>query len=228
MLVVTTSLSAPILHRAAPQPRAPSLAIDVVGTHLVDGTGSVVRLLGVDRSGAEYECVYSSQVFDGPSSAASVAAIAAWHTNAVRVPLNEDCWLGINGAYRGASGTAYRQAIERYVSLLVAHGLCVILDLHWAAPGHHRALGQWPMADASHAPVFWRSVALALRSNQAVLFDLFNEPHLSSWSCWGRAARTPMTCPSCHGPVPTASRTWVGPGTRRGHPRTGAAAGGRR
>jgi endoglucanase len=185
-LVVSTSLIAPLSlpRSASSHPRAPSLVLRVVGNHLVDGTGSVVRLLGVDRSGAEYECMYSSQVFDGPTNAASVAAIAAWHTNSVRVPLNEDCWLGINGAYRGASGLAYRQAIEGYVSLLEAHGLYVILDLHWAAPGRHRALGQWPMADATHAPAFWRSVAQAFRSNQGVLFDLYNEPYLSSWRCW--------------------------------------------
>ncbi len=161
-----------------------------MANHLVNGAGEVVRLLGVDRSGAEYECMYSSQIFDGPSNGASAAAIAAWHANAVRVPLNEDCWLGINGAFKGAAGVAYRRAIERYVTVLEAHGLYVILDLHWAAPGSHPAESQWPMADTDHAPAFWRSVAATFRSNHGVVFDLFNEPYLTSWSCWESGCST--------------------------------------
>lgn len=167
-----------------------ALSIRVAGNHLTNARGASVRLVGVDRSGTEYECLYSSQIFDGPSSAASAAAIAAWHANAVRVPLNEDCWLGINGAYAGASGVAYRRAIERYVSVLVNRGLYVVLDLHWAAPGRHRATSQWPMADADHAPQFWRSVAQAFKANHGVLFDLFNEPYITSWACWEHGCTT--------------------------------------
>ncbi len=152
------------------------------GNELVDAAGHRVRLLGVDRSGAEYECMASDQVFDGPANASSVEAIASWHTDAVRVPLNEDCWLGINGARTPVR--TYRDAIEAYVGLLEAHHLYVILDLHLAAPGRYPATVQWPMADATHAPAFWRSVASTFASDHGVLFDLFNEPYLSSWSCW--------------------------------------------
>lgn len=166
----------------------PALSIRVKGDHLVNGDGKVVRLLGVDRSGTEYECMASPAIFDGPSDAQSVKAIAAWHVNAVRIPLNEDCWLGINGAV--PSSTAYRTAIERYVGLLEANGIYAILDLHWAAPGKHPAKSQWPMADADHAPAFWRSVALAFKSNRGVLFDLFNEPYITSWRCWADGCRT--------------------------------------
>ena len=52
---------------------------------------------GVNRSGTEYACVQGWGLFDGPNTAQSVAAIARWHVNIVRVLLNEDCWLGING-----------------------------------------------------------------------------------------------------------------------------------
>ena len=70
---------------------ASSLSLKVQGNHLVNQNGQTIRLLGVDRSGAEYMCVSNHQVFDGPSSPASVRAMASWHINAVRVPLNEDC-----------------------------------------------------------------------------------------------------------------------------------------
>jgi hypothetical protein len=163
---------------------APTPFVAVDGNHLVNARGQTVRLLGVDRSGSEYECMYSSQIFDGPVTSASIAAVVGWHANAVRVPLNEDCWLGINGAYTGASGGAYHRAIVQFVARLESHGLYVILDLHWAAPGTHPAESQWPMADADHALAFWRSVAKTFKGNTGVLFDLFNEPYLTSWPCW--------------------------------------------
>src|SRR5262249_61819189 len=54
---------------------ASPLAVHVVNNHLVDANGNVLRLLGVNRSGAEYMCVGGSAVFDGPVDAASLAAI---------------------------------------------------------------------------------------------------------------------------------------------------------
>jgi hypothetical protein len=160
---------------------ASSLSLKVQGNHLVNQNGQTIRLLGVDRSGAEYMCVSNHQVFDGPSSPASVRAMASWHINAVRVPLNEDCWLGLKGVTTG--GAAYRNQIIRYVHTLEANGLYVILDLHWAAPGTNQATSQWPMADADHAPAFWSSMAATFKSNHAVLFDLFNEPYITTWPC---------------------------------------------
>ena len=36
-------------------------------------------------------------IFDGPVDDASIDAIKSWNMNAVRVPMNEHCWLNING-----------------------------------------------------------------------------------------------------------------------------------
>jgi hypothetical protein len=180
LTLVALSAAAPQAGGVAP------FGLEVAGNHLETLAGQPLRLLGVDRSGAEYMCVGkgSRTVFDGPTDAASIAAIAAWHTNAVRVPLNEDCWLGIDGADPALSGAHYRRAVEGFVKALNAAGLYVILDLHWAAPGRILATEQWPMADADHAPRFWRSVAHAFRGDRGVIFDLFNEPFISSWECW--------------------------------------------
>ena len=54
-------------------------------------------LHGVNRSGTEYQCIKSGTIFDGPSAEASVRAMTTWPINTVRIPLNESCWLGING-----------------------------------------------------------------------------------------------------------------------------------
>jgi endoglucanase len=163
---------------------ASPVSVQVRGNTLVDGTGNPLRLLGVDRSGSEYACAQGWGIFDGPSDAASISAMASWHINAVRVPLNEDCWLAINGVKPAFAGSNYSSAIENYVAELNSAGIVAILDLHWSAPGTTLALGQQVMADADHSPAFWSSVASAFKSNPAVVFDLYNEPHDISWSCW--------------------------------------------
>lgn len=168
--------------RSASETAAPYVAVR--GNRLVNESGETVRLLGVNRSGAEYECLGGRRIFDGPSDSASVQAMVAWRINAVRVPLNEDCWLGIDGVSAAVSGTAYQHAIERYVETLESHGIVAILDLHWAAPAKNVAAGEWPAPDLDHAPSFWTSVARAFATNHGVIFDLFNEPYITSWSCW--------------------------------------------
>jgi hypothetical protein len=165
--------------------------VHVLGTQLVDSSGRPVRLRGVNRSGTEYACAQGWGIFDGPSDSASVQAIASWKANVVRVPLNETCWLGINGVAPAFSGDAYRRAIADYVALLNRTGLAVILDLHWTAAGTAKALGQAPMPNRDHTPEFWRQVAAAYKGNNRVIFDLFNEPFPDNnsdtpeaWRCW--------------------------------------------
>ena len=53
-----------------------------------------------------------------------IAAMKSWDINAVRVPLNEDCWLGI-GTKPGRGGAPYRRIVKRYVSALNRAGLYV-------------------------------------------------------------------------------------------------------
>src|SRR5579863_5489493 len=81
--------------------------IKVSSNRLVDDYGNVIHLQGVNRSGTEYACVQGWGIFDGPNDAASVAAIATWNVNVVRVLLNEDCWLNINGIDQQYAGTNY-------------------------------------------------------------------------------------------------------------------------
>ena len=170
--------------------RAQRLAVRVRDSRLVGWRGAEVRLLGVNRSGTQYACAEGWGIFNGPTDDAALSRIADWGANAVRVPLNESCWLGINGVDQTYSGETYRTAIREYVDRLNAAGLRVILDLHWTAPGEALATDQQPMADRDHAPDFWRSVAQEFKHNRSVVFDLFNEPYPDSnassaaaWEC---------------------------------------------
>ena len=90
-------------------------------------------------------------------------AITTWpNVNAVRVPLNESCWLGINGAPANLSGESYKTAIKNYVLRLHKYDLIPILELHWVGPGTTLATRQQPMPDADHATAFWADVATTL------------------------------------------------------------------
>ena len=179
----------------------PAPQLHVSGNKLVNASGQTVLLHGVDRSGTEYACVQGNGIFDGPNDQASITAMKNWGVNAVRVPLNEACWNAesyVNSAYAGAN---YINAIKAYVSLLNANGMVAILDLHWtdglytgnsSGCSSAEATCQKPMPDAAQAIPFWTSVASTFKGNDAVIFDLFNEPYASratgstttGWQCW--------------------------------------------
>jgi hypothetical protein len=154
----------------------PLSGLHVQGNVLVDN-GKTVRLLGVNKSGTEYQCVHNQGIFDGPNGSNLVTPMKTWNINTVRVPLNEDCWLGINGVPSSSAGSMYQQAITTFVQMLRSNGMYVIVDLHWNAPGTTMATSQQPMPDKDHAVDFWTSVATTLKGDNGILFDLYNEPH---------------------------------------------------
>jgi endoglucanase len=176
---------------ASPTPTSGAPQLHVSSNHLVDQNGTVFRMLGVNRSGAEYACAEGWGIFDGPTdTSAAIAAMQTWRVNTVRLPLNEDCWLNINGVKAIYGGANYIAAITHYVNDLNAAGIVVILNLHFSAPGTTLPDDQSPMADEDHSPAFWSSLAAVFKGNHSVVFDLFNEPYPDSnrdstaaWSC---------------------------------------------
>jgi hypothetical protein len=149
--------------------------LHVAGSALLDARNRRVHFHGVNRSGTEYACVQGWGIFDGPSGARSAKAIASWHVNGVRLPLNEHCWLGINGVKPQYAGARYRRAIVKYVNLLNRYGIYVELSLMWAAPGAYQATYQSGGPDADHAPAFWESLAKTFRHNANVILAPWGE-----------------------------------------------------
>jgi endoglucanase len=178
--------------------------LHVSGNRLVNAHGQLVVLHGVDRSGGEFACVQGWGIWDGPMDQATVTAMKKWDINAVRVPLNEACWNGQSYVKAQFRGAIYRQAVEAYVRLLNSNGIVAILDLHWtdgvytgpsSGCSSAEAVCQKPMPDAAQSIPFWTSVARAFKGNDAVIFDLFNEPYperapggsdAEGWQCWLR------------------------------------------
>jgi hypothetical protein len=168
------------------------MAVHVSGNRLVDSAGNALQLRGVNFSGAQYECFSNSgTVWDTPAGAQALSGMIAWHVNAVRLPLNEDCWLGINGLPMRYTAASYRAAIHRWVARLHAAGIYVLLNLHVCAPGTTRSTRELPMADADHGPAFWISVARSFKNDRAVMFDLYNEPKRINWACWRDGCASP-------------------------------------
>ncbi|HUL27150.1 MAG TPA: cellulase family glycosylhydrolase [Streptosporangiaceae bacterium] len=205
--LITGLLCASLLAGCGGSGASTAPGLHVSGSKLVTAGGKQVVLHGVNRSGGEWACVQGVGIWDGPMGQASVSAMKRWHVNAVRVPLNEACWNGqsyVKPAYRGAS---YQQAVEAYVRLLNHNGLVAILDLSYTdgrytggptACTSWRAVCQKPMPDAAQAIPFWTSVARTFKGNDAVIFDLFNEPYPDraggtpdqAWRCWLRGGST--------------------------------------
>jgi endoglucanase len=166
-------------------------ALHASGNKLMDDSGNVVQLRGVSRSGTEYSCIQGNGIFDGPSDDTSLEAIRTWKANAIRIPLNEDCWLAINGVDAAYAGANYQAAILDFADRAAAKGLYPILELHWSAPGTTPATEQNPMPDSDHSVTFWSEVAAAFKDRDEVIFELFNEPFPDSnqdttaaWTCW--------------------------------------------
>ena len=184
----------------------------MVGNQIYDGS-TAIRLLGVNRPGGEYACVTGTNVWDpadgSGNNQATITAMLAWKINAVRIPLNEDCWLSLNGVKTG--GTTYQNAIQTWVNLLLQNNIYPILDLHWTENNGAKATGQQPMPDMAHAPTFWGQVAAAYKGSPKVIFDLFNEPYpdnnteaTAAWTCW----RDGGTCTGLSYPARPACNRW--------------------
>ncbi len=122
-------------------------------------------------------------------------AIARWKVNAVRLMLNHNCWLELNGLDPRYAGQRYRRAVARYVRLLHRFGLYVELSLAWGAPGTYRATYQPGAPDADHAPAFWRSLARTFRHDPNVILAPWGETVVNA-----RCFRDGGVCEATFGP----------------------------
>src|ERR1700720_1673237 len=75
---------------------ASALELRVRDNHLVDAKGKVIRLLGVNRSGAEYACIQGYGFSDGPTDRHSIRGMNSGDIKVWRGPLNEELGWGIN------------------------------------------------------------------------------------------------------------------------------------
>ncbi|GEP38702.1 hypothetical protein NPS01_23650 [Nocardioides psychrotolerans] len=178
----------------------------VAQQRLVDSrTGREFVPRGVTWSSFEYACAQgwglsTLDLLPGADPAAREAeAMASWGATTVRLPLNQDCWLGTRGAPVSDAQDErtvrdYRSAVGGFVDTLNRAGLVVVLDLHSRKRMGADEYGSLAMPD-SESLVFWSSVATAFRDHPSVIFEAFDSPGSRtdtagrrvfdpSWLCW--------------------------------------------
>jgi len=108
-------VSVAVVPRAKAQSPAPGTGISgnriiattagTLGLHSVMA-GQTLDLRGVNFSGSEYTCTTGKGFWDVPAGNQTTINNMRddWHANVIRLPLNEICWLGINGAPPATSG----------------------------------------------------------------------------------------------------------------------------
>lgn len=110
-------------------------------------------------------------------------AIRQWHCNFIRLPLNEDRWLG-RATNEKDHGLAYRQDIQRAVRMCARHRVYISLDLRWTDRGIWGSKAWQADMPDPHALIFWRDLATKYKKFPNVLFGLFSEPHGVDWLVW--------------------------------------------
>lgn len=159
---------------------------------MVNSQGRPVRLIGVDFGDSNFYCEHIETVaYPQPDTQATVSALVAWHVDAVRLFVVQDCWLGKNNEPRKESVSSYRMQIESLVRLLNNSHIEVLLtmgqtQLSTAGTSGKRSKGKTdPYAGPDTlSPEFWESVAGIFKDYPGVMFDLMNEPQDITWPCW--------------------------------------------
>ena len=175
----------------------------VNGPTILDSSGKPHLFRGLARPSLEWSSV-GDQLGE-----ADYAAMNGWGANVVRISLNQDFWLQSDGS--GTSNPTYDSGyaiiVDQQVQWAEKHSLDVILDLHWSDQGNFTVGAscisgnkncQQDMADA-HSVLFWQQVATKYKGDPHVLFELYNEPRIGSYS-----------------PVTANWDTWLNGGTSSG------------
>jgi hypothetical protein len=105
---------------------------------------------------------------------AIITAIQDWNANVIRLPIKSDPWFGkgIKKITQTDGGASYRELIDQAIMLAANRGAYVVLDLH-----------QYRAARPEYL-TFWTEAANRYKNHPAVIFDLLNEPHGTTWEIW--------------------------------------------
>ncbi len=133
--------------------------LKVKGNRLVNPEGDEVWLQGVNIASLEW-----SQSGENVLKSSEVA-IEEWGAKVIRLPVKSKYWFGDESA-------DYRQTVDNMIIFAANRGVYTVLDLH-----HYRAPREGDIA-------FWKDAAERYKNHPAVLFDLLNEPHGTSWEVW--------------------------------------------
>jgi len=157
---------AAIIKQEISQP-SKSAGLKVSGNRLVTPDGKTVWLQGVNVCGLEWLVGGSNPVWS------IHVAIDDWKANVIRLPVSDSFWFGHGrGKITSNDPGAYRAIVDEAIRMAASKGAYVVLDLHrYLAPD-------------DKCVEFWKDAAERYKNNPAVLFDILNEPHDTTWEVW--------------------------------------------
>jgi endoglucanase len=150
--------------------------LKVSGNQLVTDDGKSVWLQGVNVPELSWSPNGENRVVDSVR-----VAIDDWHANVIRLPVMDSFWFGKgHGSLTSNDADAYRKIVDDAIKMASVRGAYVVLDLH-----------RFLTPDQSCVD-FWKDAAARYKDNPAVLFDVFNEPHDTSWDVWQKGGPVEM------------------------------------
>ena len=160
----------------------------VQGNAILGADGKPYLFHGIGRDSLEYDCqgdgFFDAQHLAYMGPGVNTTNGTYWYANTVRLPLSESYWLNGQPAQQ-CTAVQYQGLVQTTVDTLTSMHLNVIIDLQWTDAGGQAAGGgaAWQMPD-DDSVTFWKQIAAMYSSYSNVLFEVFNEPHPGSWSCW--------------------------------------------
>ena len=140
-------------------------ALHIAGNKIVNAANQTVILRGVNIDSLEWN-PRGERVMRN-----TLVAVDDWKSRVIRLPVKDDYWFG-RAPEQKDGGAAYRELVDNIVTLAANRGAYVLLDLH-----RFRAPNRAHLA-------FWKDAAARYKDNPAVIFEIFNEPHDTSWEVW--------------------------------------------
>ena len=147
--------------------------LHTVGNKILNKEGKEVWLQGVNIMSLDWSVTGERVLLS------SKVAIEDWKANMIRLAVKENYWFGKDPNQKDG-GKAYRELVDATINLAANRGAYVLLDLH-----RYRAPKQ------EHAD-FWTDAATRYKNHPALVFDLFNEPHGTSWEIWQKGGFVPV------------------------------------
>jgi endoglucanase len=137
------------------------------GNQLVTPDGKSIVLQGVNVPSLEW-----SPYGEGKIIWSVYVATHNWYATLIRLPVIDPLWFGRGPNGEGNDSSAYRTLVDQAIKIASVNGAHVVLDLH-----------RYTTPDQSCID-FWKDAAARYKNNPAVLFDLLNENHDTSWEVW--------------------------------------------
>ncbi|EDY17382.1 glycoside hydrolase family 5 [Chthoniobacter flavus Ellin428] len=169
-LIAAAKAAAEAEKKAYLAPETPNTAkwpeeLHVEGKQVLNKDGKPVWLQGMNVVSLEF-------LLRGDHLLKSIeVGIDDWKANIIRLPVKGDYWLG-RSPEQTDGGVAYRALVDSAITLAANHGAYVLLDLH--------RFGSPKQDDID----FWKDAGAKYKNHPAVIFDLFNEPHGTTWEIW--------------------------------------------